>query len=192
MLRVQLQIMTFFEGMGMRLPVKPPLMLVDSAALNSAEAVEHRPAGNGGGGGGGRRGDGSGPVFHTRGLTLTQEYRQIRTVVRNRGAGGGLPFFSIRPETTHIEGPAHTEVRAGRVAPICCSWSPVCKYRVACPSGTSARRGQPAEKGCFASLQDIIAVEDMLSVLLAGLAAKMSRSASALGELQRCQDLLKL
>ncbi|EIE27209.1 hypothetical protein COCSUDRAFT_11485, partial [Coccomyxa subellipsoidea C-169] len=107
------KIMTFFEGMGMRLPVKPPLMLVDSAALNSAEAVEHRPAGNGGGGGGGgRRGDGSGPVFHTRGLTLTQEYRQIRTVVRNRGAGGGLPFFSIRPETTHIEGPAHTEVTA--------------------------------------------------------------------------------
>lgn len=40
-----------------------------------------------------------------------QEYRHITTVVRNRGVGTGLPFFSIRPETTRIEGPAHTEVR---------------------------------------------------------------------------------
>lgn len=106
------QVMAFFESMGMKLPVKPPLMLVDSAALGSAEAAEHRPTG-GGSAGGGAAGGGL-PMFHTRGLTLTQEYRQIRTVVRNRGrpaGGAGLPFFSVRPETTRIEGPAHTEAR---------------------------------------------------------------------------------
>lgn len=63
--------MEFFEGMGMKLPVKPPLMLVDSTALNSAEEREAQPTG-GAGGRGGRRG--SGPVFHTRGLTLTQVF----------------------------------------------------------------------------------------------------------------------
>lgn len=61
--------MEFFEGMGMKLPVKPPLMLVDSTALNSAEEREAQPT-VGAGGRGGRCG--GGPVFHTRGLTLTQ------------------------------------------------------------------------------------------------------------------------
>lgn len=63
------QIMEFFEAMGMKLPVKPPLMMVDSTALNSAEEREALPT-DGAGGRGGRRG--GGPVFHTRGLTLTQ------------------------------------------------------------------------------------------------------------------------
>ncbi|CAL8462861.1 g2395 [Coccomyxa elongata] len=105
------KIMEFFEGMGMKLPVKPPLMLVDSTALNSAEEREAQPTG-GAGGRGGRRG--GGPVFHTRGLTLTQEYRQIRTIrsVPNRGFNSGLLPFFIRPETTRIEGPTHTEVTA--------------------------------------------------------------------------------
>ncbi len=37
-----MQILEFYTRMGMALPQKPPLMLVDSAALNDAEATEQR------------------------------------------------------------------------------------------------------------------------------------------------------
>ena len=49
-------------------------------------------------------------VFHTRGLTLSQEYRQIRTVVRTRSAGRAAPFYAISPELTRVAGPSRCEV----------------------------------------------------------------------------------
>ncbi len=45
-------------------------------------------------------------VFHTRGLTLSMEYHNVRTVVRNRGSA----FFDLRPEVVHIPGRSHCEV----------------------------------------------------------------------------------
>lgn len=53
----------FFAKMDMALPDKPPLMLVDNAALNEAETKEQRHNGPKGT---------LAPVFHTRGLTLSQ------------------------------------------------------------------------------------------------------------------------
>ena len=47
---------SFYVGMGMPLPVVPPMMLVDSGALNEAEGQETRG-----------KGRGAGPVFHVRG-----------------------------------------------------------------------------------------------------------------------------
>ena len=61
--------------MGMALPEKPPLMMVESAALNEAEEKEGRSG----------KGHSHGPVFHTRGLTLTVEYRKIQQVVTRDG-----------------------------------------------------------------------------------------------------------
>ena len=49
-------------------------------------------------------------VFHTRGLTLSQEYRQIRTVVRTRSAGRAAPFYATSPELTRVAGPSRCEV----------------------------------------------------------------------------------
>jgi hypothetical protein len=57
------QVLAFYEGMGMALREKPPLMLVDSAALGEAETREQRSNGPPGA---------AAPVFHTRGLTLSQ------------------------------------------------------------------------------------------------------------------------
>ena len=37
-----LQVLQFYEGMHMRVPNKPPLLLVESSALESAEAREGR------------------------------------------------------------------------------------------------------------------------------------------------------
>ena len=45
-------------------------------------------------------------VFHTRGLTLSMEYHNMRTVVRDRGNS----FFDLRPEVVHIPGRVHCEV----------------------------------------------------------------------------------
>lgn len=63
--------------MGMALPEKPPLMMVESSALNDAEEREGRSSGG--------HSHSHGPVFHTRGLTLTVEYRAIQQVVTRDG-----------------------------------------------------------------------------------------------------------
>ena len=77
------------------LPMRPPLMLVESGALNEAEDRE-----------GGHRHDG--PVFHTRGLTLSEEHRSIRTVVGSRQERGGL--MSIVPQMVPVVTSSHCEV----------------------------------------------------------------------------------
>ena len=69
------------------LPVRPPLMLVESGALNEAEDRE-----------GGHKHDG--PVFHTRGLTLSEEHRSIRTVVGSSQDRGGL--LRVVPQLTAV------------------------------------------------------------------------------------------
>ena len=61
--------------MGMALPEKPPLMLVETSALNDAEEKEGRTG----------SGHSHGPVFHTRGLTLTVEYKYIQHVTSQGG-----------------------------------------------------------------------------------------------------------
>ncbi len=71
------QILSFYQRMGMALPEKPPLMMVESSALNDAEEREGRS--------GGGHSHSHGPVFHTRGLTLTVEYRAIQQVVTRDG-----------------------------------------------------------------------------------------------------------
>ena len=58
----------------MPLPEVPPLMLVETSALNAAEDKEGRSGGHN-----------HGPVFHTRGLTLTAEYHAIQYVTTSRG-----------------------------------------------------------------------------------------------------------
>ncbi len=63
------QVLAFYERLGMPLPERVPLMLVDGPALNEAGTRE-----------GARPG---GPAFHTRGLTLCQ--------VRARCRAGGRP-----------------------------------------------------------------------------------------------------
>ena len=77
--------------------MRPPLMLVESGALNEAEDRE-----------GGHRHDG--PVFHTRGLTLSEEHRSIRTVVGSRQERGGL--MSVVPQMVPVVTSSHCEVRA--------------------------------------------------------------------------------
>ena len=69
------------------LPVRPPLMLVESGALNDAEGRER-----------GHKHDG--PIFHTRGLTLSEEHRSIRTVAGSRKDQGGL--LSVVPKITRV------------------------------------------------------------------------------------------
>ncbi len=80
------------------LPVRPPLMLVESGALNEAEDRE-----------GGHRHDG--PVFHTRGLTLSEEHRSIRTVIGSRQERGGS-FMSVVPQMVPVVTSSHCEVRS--------------------------------------------------------------------------------
>lgn len=75
------QVLSFYQHMGMALPEKPPLMMVESSALNEAEEREGRSGG----------GHQHGPVFHTRGLTLTVEYRAIRQVVTRDGRRSTQP-----------------------------------------------------------------------------------------------------
>ena len=41
-IRAVLQVLQFYESMNMRVPNKPPLLLVESSALESAEAREGR------------------------------------------------------------------------------------------------------------------------------------------------------
>lgn len=70
-----MQILRFYHHMGMALPEKPPLMLVETSALNAAEEKEGRTG----------AGHNHGPVFHTRGLTLTVEYKYIQHVTTRGG-----------------------------------------------------------------------------------------------------------
>jgi hypothetical protein len=53
--------MSFYRAMGMPLPYKAPLILVEGQVLNDFSERE-----------GGRP---TGPVFHVRGLTLAEVYR---------------------------------------------------------------------------------------------------------------------
>ncbi|KAI3438174.1 hypothetical protein D9Q98_000611 [Chlorella vulgaris] len=87
-------VLSFYAKIGMPLPVVPPMMLVDSGALNDAEGQET-----------GGKGRGLGPVFHVRGLTLTEEYASIRTILR---IPGGNPFTVRRHEVP--VGPTRCEV----------------------------------------------------------------------------------
>ena len=165
-----MQILAFYASMGMRLPDKPPLLLVEPSALESAEVREgrHETISH----------NSEAPVrqplhcpcklglvtvlqllnnsvlpkhllmthqqilfvalstscwqysskprvcppdfeslcvqvFHTRGMTLSMEYHNVRTVVRNRGSS----FFDLRPDVVHIPGRSHCEV--------CPTWSAV-------------------------------------------------------------------
>eukprot|EP00192_Tetraselmis_astigmatica_P003343 CAMPEP_0117666978 /NCGR_PEP_ID=MMETSP0804-20121206/10688_1 /TAXON_ID=1074897 /ORGANISM="Tetraselmis astigmatica, Strain CCMP880" /LENGTH=535 /DNA_ID=CAMNT_0005474607 /DNA_START=220 /DNA_END=1824 /DNA_ORIENTATION=- len=65
-------VLAFYASQGMPLPVRPPFMLVEASALNDAEDRERRQ----------RR---QGPVFHTRGLCLTEIYTQVHPVYRAAG-----------------------------------------------------------------------------------------------------------
>jgi hypothetical protein len=60
-------ILDFYRRQGMQLPVKPPLSLVSNSVLNNASDQQ------------GTRVDG--PIFHTRGLCLTEYSQTIRTTV---------------------------------------------------------------------------------------------------------------
>ncbi len=62
------QVLAFYERLGMPLPERVPLMLVDGPALNEAGTRE-----------GARPG---GPSFHTRGLTLCQVRARRRAGTR--------------------------------------------------------------------------------------------------------------
>ncbi|KAL4528678.1 hypothetical protein Ndes2437A_g03227 [Nannochloris sp. 'desiccata'] len=61
-------ILDFYLRQGMQLPVKPPLSIVNNSALNTATDQQ-----------GANRTDG--PIFHTRGLCLTEYSQTIRTSV---------------------------------------------------------------------------------------------------------------
>jgi Protein DA1 len=86
----------------MPLPAIPPLLLVQSSALNNAEAQETSGRGRGGG-----------PIFHTRGLCLT-EYTAIQKVIRQPGgigSNGFLSRFAVKEETVQL-GPVRCDVTA--------------------------------------------------------------------------------
>ncbi|KAK9817482.1 hypothetical protein WJX74_001651 [Apatococcus lobatus] len=95
------EIISFFAGMGMTLPENPPLMLVESSALN--EVAEGRL---GPGPAAGSNSSSAGATFHTRGLTMTEHHRTITTVVR-----GGGPF-NVVPQVTRTQGPERCTVTA--------------------------------------------------------------------------------
>uniref|UniRef100_A0A061QI22 Lim domain-containing protein isoform 2 n=1 Tax=Tetraselmis sp. GSL018 TaxID=582737 RepID=A0A061QI22_9CHLO len=69
------EVLAFYALVEMPLPVKPPLMLVETSGLNEAEAGE-----------GANRGQG--PVFHTRGLCLSEVTHHISPVYHD-----GSPFL---------------------------------------------------------------------------------------------------
>ena len=78
-------ILAFYHIMSMPLPRKPPLSLVDNSALNSATSRQ------------GPREDG--PIFHTRGLCLTEYSQSMYTTTISRPS-----FFSSAalPATKHV------------------------------------------------------------------------------------------
>eukprot|EP00887_Chlorella_sp_A99_P004192 scaffold23.g4192.t1 len=91
-------VIQFFTHIGLGLPTRPPMMLVEARVLAEVEARETGGAG---------RGDG--PVFHTRGLCLTEEYTTLRTVLR--APGGLLRPWAVREEVV-AAGPTTAVVKA--------------------------------------------------------------------------------
>lgn len=79
-------VLMFYQSLGMPLPQKPPLMLVESGALNAAEDRE----------GMGHR---QGPIFHTRGLCLSEVHHRVSTV--KRAAAGAFRWLVV-PEEVRI------------------------------------------------------------------------------------------
>jgi hypothetical protein len=73
-------VLMFYQSLGMPLPQKPPLMLVESGALNAAEDRE----------GMGHR---QGPIFHTRGLCLSEVHHRVSTV--KRAAAGAFRWLVV-------------------------------------------------------------------------------------------------
>mmetsp|Transcript_20267 Transcript_20267/g.61060 ORF Transcript_20267/g.61060 Transcript_20267/m.61060 type:complete len:562 (-) Transcript_20267:314-1999(-) len=96
-------VLSLYAHLNMPLPTRPPLMLVESAALNEATGK----VGLHGQGGSGPKTDG--PVFHTRGLCLSEEHRSIRTVVGSREGGGWLKAL---PRMVDVPGSSRWEVTA--------------------------------------------------------------------------------
>jgi hypothetical protein len=95
-------ILAFYQHMGMPLPERPPLMLVEGSALNEAENKEGRHTAD----------NQKAPVFHTRGLTLTVEYRSIRHVARAPHKGHRNPFKGLQQQQADVSSRAKCEVTA--------------------------------------------------------------------------------
>ena len=79
-------VLDFYKRMGMQLPdgVKPPLLLVEDSALNAASSAERRQDTPGG------------PVFHTRGLCITEYSQQVmKTYIP------GMSLFSSARDKKH-------------------------------------------------------------------------------------------
>lgn len=93
-------VMRLYASFGMPLPTRPPLILVESAALNEAASREQHT-----GQGGLPRADG--PQFHTRGLCLSEEWRTTKTVFARRQPGTSwmqaLPSSMIPPRLEQLE-----------------------------------------------------------------------------------------
>ena len=90
-------ILTFYQKSAMTLPVRPPLSLVDDSALNAASNQQAPRA--------------DGPLFHTRGLCLTEYSQTITTTIRPGGftRNSWLPV----PETKEVKmGPKRCTVTA--------------------------------------------------------------------------------
>jgi hypothetical protein len=90
-------VLSFYASLGMPLPARPPLALVDDGALNAAVSGQT-----------GGRGRGEGPVFHTRGLCLTEYLTQTTTTI---SGGLRLPFGAPRREEVRV-GPTQVTVTA--------------------------------------------------------------------------------
>lgn len=90
-------IITFYQKSAMPLPARPPLSLVDDPALNTASTQQ------------GPRADG--PLFHTRGLCLTEYSQTITTTIRP--AGFTLNSWIPMPERKEVKmGPKKCTVTA--------------------------------------------------------------------------------
>ncbi|CAD7701924.1 unnamed protein product [Ostreobium quekettii] len=73
------EILQMYRDLGLTLPSRPPLMLVFQQALNECDALEGHHKGS-----------------QTRGMTLAEEYRSIRTVKRSSG-------WAVRSEMVPVE-----------------------------------------------------------------------------------------
>eukprot|EP00798_Chlamydomonas_sp_ICE-L_P001389 gene1389-32758_t len=76
-------IITFYKSLGMELPSRPPLMLVDGKTLKQHAGKEGRATTLGG------------PIFHVRGLTLSKIHRTVVNTVRG-GMNKGGKGYSVR------------------------------------------------------------------------------------------------
>ncbi|KAK9790731.1 hypothetical protein WJX73_001972 [Symbiochloris irregularis] len=101
------KVLDFYRGHGLLLPDRPPLLLVDSAALGDAEKAEVRAEQHASSSSHhNHRHQPGAAVFHTLGLTLLQEYQAMRTVVRPRqrtgSDGRASPIWHTIPEVVSI------------------------------------------------------------------------------------------